>query len=439
MTYNSVRTRPRTHRLRSLPRLLAALLSLSAVLSAGSDNPVGAEEVNISDELAALIAAGKVPDAPFEKRTAPVEVAGDCSEVAATLAALQAAGLATALCAGGGEAREPAAAASVAWWSLPNAPGYCAMGYSYLQDRVQSCVMSSTWLRAIDTRTGAIVGQVDISLATWNRLNPSSLAWRQFVEIHVDSAWGTLAAGVTLHAPVQCDDSPSTDCGLFGGGNWPYQTASMAMSTGAHAYGWMDFDSSANLIGEQNMQVALNWYSPSTVPPTAYSMLRNFWTQRCDRIINYAPYWPGCVYPDWEDNFYTLSQTDPGVQEIARHIHRAQFGAVFGVGYLPDRFGVPGYNNPLRRLMDQSLQNANNRAACGGFLHYPTIPGQQPDTCDEYPFESTYQGAHFVGQGRYSTAHAPADQNSRAGSYLGHFYGRNRIIDGDAFYAFMDN
>jgi Deoxyribonuclease NucA/NucB len=82
-------------------------------------------------------------------------------------------------------------------------------------------------------------------------------------------------------------------------------------------------------------------------------------------------------------------------------------------------------------------RDRNNQAACGAFIPNPPGPDGDPDSCDEYPFQSTYQGAFFVGPGRFSTEHVPNSQNSQAGSLLGGFYLRNRIIDGDPFYAWI--
>ena len=135
--------------------------------------------------------------------------------------------------------------------------------------------------------------------------------------------------------------------------------------------------------------------------------------------------------PDFSSNYYTLSLSDPSVQTVAQHIYDAEYGTST-TPPLPDQFGVPGANNPLIRDTNQADIDANRKASCAGFVS--NGPG---DSCDEYPFASTYQGAAFVGPGRYSTAHVPSDQNKQAGSDRNGFFLTQRIINGDPFYALI--
>jgi len=137
------------------------------------------------------------------------------------------------------------------------------------------------------------------------------------------------------------------------------------------------------------------------------------------------------VNPDFSSHYHTLCLTDPSVQTVAQHIYDAERG-IRTTPPLPDQFGVPGANNPLTRDVNQADINANRNASCAGFVS--NGPG---DSCDEYPFASTYQGAAFAGPGRYSTAHVPSGQNSQAGSDLNGFFLTQRIIDGDPFYALI--
>ena len=155
--------------------------------------------------------------------------------------------------------------------------------------------------------------------------------------------------------------------------------------------------------------------------------------QRCDNTLpNFSQ--GGCVYPDFSFNLYILSLSDPTVQAVAQRISDAQFGTTTSPA-LPDQFGVFGANNPLTRAINPADIAANRNASCASFVPDPTPLGQPPDSCDEYPFASTHQGAAFVGPGRFSVAHVALDQNTRAGSLLGGFYSSNGIIDGDPFYA----
>lgn len=182
-------------------------------------------------------------------------------------------------------------------------------------------------------------------------------------------------------------------------------------------------------IDFQNMAMTFNWHTtaPDVTPDRLSYQIQSPIKQRCDNTLpGFAE--GGCVNSDYDLNYYTLSRSDPSVQAVAQHIYDAQHGP----SALPDGFGVPGLNKPLTRTISQTDRQRNHDAACGDF-----VPIDPNDTCDEYAFESTYQGAYFVGPGRFSVAHVPGDQNSYAGSLLGAFYTTQRIIDGDPFYAYI--
>ncbi len=77
-----------------------------------------------------------------------------------------------------------------------------------------------------------------------------------------------------------------------------------------------------------------------------------------------------------------------------------------------------GYPMLLTRLTDRSAIRRNRYAACRNVA----------PSCDEYPFASTYQG----GAGA-STATVPLWENRVQGGYIGAFYVRARLRDGDPF------
>ncbi len=68
--------------------------------------------------------------------------------------------------------------------------------------------------------------------------------------------------------------------------------------------------------------------------------------------------------------------------------------------------------------------------ACKGFKNK-----NHSDSCDEYPFASTGQGAFFKGRARTARGHVPVGQNKQAGAVLGAFYRGNRMLNKDAFYV----
>lgn len=69
---------------------------------------------------------------------------------------------------------------------------------------------------------------------------------------------------------------------------------------------------------------------------------------------------------------------------------------------------------------------AANDRACAGLTH---DPGEQ---CDEFPFASTKEGAG-KGDGSFSVRYVRQTDNSTAGARLSIWYGKDRILDGDAY------
>jgi hypothetical protein len=104
----------------------------------------------------------------------------------------------------------------------------------------------------------------------------------------------------------------------------------------------------------------------------------------------------------------------------------------------------------LHRLTNSTLSTRNGSTACGSPPPAPLAPAG--NSCDEYPFRSTYEGAYTgggtartqpgcyyvvlnpsTGSSGYSICSVDAQQNSAAGSDLGGFYARDRVIEQDPF------
>jgi hypothetical protein len=91
---------------------------------------------------------------------------------------------------------------------------------------------------------------------------------------------------------------------------------------------------------------------------------------------------------------------------------------------LPGKYGTTRY---LTRLTDKATVRENRDAACPRSLPRPLL-----DSCDEYPFASTWQGAQ-TGGGSYSQRMIDERQNSGGGRALGLFCLYNRIIRKERF------
>ncbi|GIG90786.1 NucA/NucB deoxyribonuclease domain-containing protein [Plantactinospora endophytica] len=151
---------------------------------------------------------------------------------------------------------------------------------------------------------------------------------------------------------------------------------------------------------------------------------------RCDNAVPGLNE-PGCVYPLIRPAY----RPSPANGSYLRHLQLA----------------INHYNMPrtLNRTTEEFDQTQNHRRACPG-MHQP--PGGY--SCDEYPFQSTSQGAYtggwpqgytfdgcqidwvpvrHVGADGWSVCYIPAFENSSGGNELNRFYVNNRVLNRDAF------
>lgn len=114
------------------------------------------------------------------------------------------------------------------------------------------------------------------------------------------------------------------------------------------------------------------------------------------------------------------------------------------IRYAQDTLGAPGkfagtapVGPALTRLRDGDKKRNNYK------ISYNTCRSSNPpwdwriQQCDEYPFQSTYQGAASGGPSIASLV--PAKQNREAGIQLKNYYDWDRILDGDAFWVEVIN
>ncbi|MFP8903927.1 NucA/NucB deoxyribonuclease domain-containing protein [Streptomyces atacamensis] len=194
-------------------------------------------------------------------------------------------------------------------------------------------------------------------------------------------------------------------------------TSPLTGSTGTDQISWYDFHSTLTLVGANSVEMGGNGF-------------------RCDSAT--YVYNKGCVFDLVIELWYDLSVSNPDVDETAYHIYEAQ--------YWPDRTvpswegkTVPGSidsSEPLTRVYhDKSLRDANHRKAVSTCRQYfGDDYAQRGLDCDEYPFQSTLQGA-AAGDNRYSARALTSSDNQNAGNLLGQWYGSQRILDGDPFYV----
>jgi hypothetical protein len=146
---------------------------------------------------------------------------------------------------------------------------------------------------------------------------------------------------------------------------------------------------------------------------------------RCDRVT-YVGSRAGCVLTAVQPTF-KMSTKDAATKHTAAHVKAAQKS-------LKDHWGNHALGGKVltRKYWGagKSTNNPNRKVACKGF-----VKKNSTDSCDEYPFASTHQGAYYVGKSRVSVAHVPSADNSKAGSKLATFFSTYRILDTDAFWV----
>ncbi|MEV4292388.1 hypothetical protein AB0K40_43355 [Nonomuraea bangladeshensis] len=175
---------------------------------------------------------------------------------------------------------------------------------------------------------------------------------------------------------------------------------------------------------------------------------------RCDSSTRIMYYNSGCVL--WNPRpVWVLDGNDSTVEKTAEHINTALTNPQATQPLTPGKTKVfPGSykaptSNPmcttdqpfecLTRTTDKTVKTGlidlnrdAARAACrvvNGGKRW-----RKPNSCDEYPFASTYQGVSKAGI-NYSVSLHDIDDNCTAGRRLGGFYAYNRVLDRDAFWV----
>jgi hypothetical protein len=291
----------------------------------------------------------------------------------------------------------------------------CAVGEVTL-NRFESCRLDFWRYEVVERPTGRILGTGTIAAGTTTELVRNSRTWQHHVRLGLLDATGVVIALTQATVTLDCSGTPG--CVPVGGGtqwlNYPTQN--------------QDFDFQVTSPG-----TAVSFHNPTPVvqltnlaateqaPPRRLDQAAQV---RCDSTLGIGlGSRGGCVHPDYTPT-YTLSTKDWRVDDVAWHIEWAQ-------NNLQTAWGKKGSGPPLRRLTDRERIDDNRDAAC------PRSRPRPPsgDTCDEYPFASTYQGAALNPD--FSWHWVEAGDNSREGGfgYRSKFYREQRILDFDAFWV----
>jgi hypothetical protein len=249
-----------------------------------------------------------------------------------------------------------------------------------------------------------VLGTGNVVLSQRVFLNKTSRTWHTDVQVNMYQATGLVVSGTSIDIDYYCSSA------------WCYQQAEVPPDTG-----FVPLNLNSPLKGSwyhaadgtsqtiSTIQSIYVFFQHASEPGDVEYATADSATIRCDSSNLFGTQGPGCVFREYQP-FFELSASDPAVDESAQHIQTAQQNLAdhWGAYYL----GGP----PLERLTNQANIDRNRRAACRNFV--PTGPD---DSCDEYPFASTYQGAWYY-PGRTSIAHVNRLDNETAGGRLGAFY-----------------
>ena len=396
--------------------LAAVLLALVSVLAApdGSAAPAGTPTV-------------PSPQGPTDPVLVPATMTPACPELSELLAEALRDGRDLVTCL----TVEPADALPATTASTPVPPPRdCGTRGYYAVTRLWACGVFLSRLNFIDVRTGAVVGTLEYSLVDYSFSSNSLSNWMQQVQWQFNSATGVgLTRPQTITGRAACTGS----CYLSSL-DFPPQSAAVGREAHSHASNTTTA-TTAGAIGFGTSRTYWHFYDAYGTSTEAYVTAPRL---RCDNAMP-GNIGVGCVWPQFVP---TVQYSQSGTRaQIARHISQAQASG------LPGSFAARSY---LHRLTNQTQIGLNRDQACGS--PPPAVLAPSTNNCDEYPFASTYEGAwtgggtartqsgcYYVvlnpstGSSGYSICSVDAAQNSGAGSDLGGFYARNRVIDRDPF------
>jgi len=299
-------------------------------------------------------------------------------------------------------------------------PFLCNSGSEHFL-RFADCLDIGWVANIINTQTGQVVGKVRGSITFWNSLSYKSRIWPESIQLHVSSVTGE-GAGTTINAPLGCVVGVvpvQADCQPNGTGKWAGQKGFLLATAGKTYTGELGFESVTAATVKFEFEVFMTFENPNTSPGSL--VIGPTTDVRCDSKNYFKPTTGGCAYPSWTLNVLYLSTNDSTVSQAAKFILAAQ-------NAIPNHRGQIG-SLAMTRLTDRTKMKANRRVACRNV--HPG-PGQ---SCDEYPFASSHQGAALVPRGYWRARALNARQNSKVGTLLGRLFLTSRIIDGDPFYV----
>jgi len=271
----------------------------------------------------------------------------------------------------------------------------------------------------IQLPSGDVIGTGSVQFIEWDAIPRISQSWTHKVYLNLYQATDAVLVNQQIRTSMEC----STDCTITGT-NPPDGPTWLRLNQPLYGEYYISAPATAITYSAERLDT---WYWNAAVPGSeAYVGLPEVPTARCETLA-YFQSGGACVFPEI-GGLFELSESDPAVSGSASFIIYSEIN-------LPDHWRAdytdligPG----LHRLADKTRIDQNRDTSCAGF-----VKQDANDSCDEYPFASTYEGAAIVGLARTSVGHVPLIENTTAGSRLGAEYKLDRIVDdGNTYDAF---
>ena len=307
----------------------------------------------------------------------------------------------------------------------------CPVDGHRFEGRMKSCSIYNWMTRYVEFGpNGAwVIGESFQTAVEWDQLSSTNRSWTHHLTIRVHNhSWGDAVNGIWVWTTMRCS-FPCQVSGESGGWKWVWvpksqnQYGSGTLTANLSATGDY-FDHNSNIYTK----------SPRTDPNLYATALTNSPDViRCDKMsyVSTAVI-GGCAYYR-QPGYLKLRLSDTTTTESARFVFDTQRS-------LPGHPGVLGWPALTRATPDQQAANdAARRGPCdiarAAFALTDPTPEVRKD-CDEYPFQSTAQGAASgLIKVHWDIKILNAAHNQKVGNMLSVLYATERFHYGDHFYV----
>ncbi|MCK9921179.1 NucA/NucB deoxyribonuclease domain-containing protein [Frankia sp. AgPm24] len=291
----------------------------------------------------------------------------------------------------------------------------------WYRTRTQWC---RNWVIRAGEETGAEGGSMQALVSIGVTTSTDDL------DVHVDLYIREISSSGSLKNAMLKVDLPCTGC-------TPTRTSGRsAVLSGWIADGNATFDFAAGL-GTGADKIASHAFHPRFLLGGGLLVKESTGTSfRCDSAsyINSGGT-PGCVFPQTHPTLLYDASRQPNAKVTIAHVRQALTAPnSTQPWWLGDDTGKKTIPSVLHRQTDKSKNRKNNRAAAAVCRSIDPSYVSKGNDCDEYPFESSQEGA-ARGDNRFSALPVPLGDNRSAGSTLGKFYTDLRVLDGEEFHV----